>query len=140
MKFLKREVYHFAGKDYEKYDVIKFDFVLESVKQIQNFTELLKRFNIRYTINGTVISTTSFMYKLYEILCDIGLKETSDVWYSYLEIKHKKYYNNVNRHRLINRFSCFNPNTKETKYVSRTPIKMGSKQQIINGKLWRQIF
>jgi hypothetical protein len=95
MKTLKREIYHFNGKDYEKFDYVELTFFVQRVS-IQNFINIIKNqvnawidkissdfiedfhpTNVDNNIKKIIVKASAFA--MYEIVKKLGKNDHSEV-------------------------------------------------------------
>lgn len=147
-----RNVYHFAGNDYNENDKVTLHFNVLCVS-IQNFLKLCIDCKCKtYVISEKVhlhrnvaecdyqmktVIITAYPYNLAKLLICLGCKEHSEIS-DYIEVTHRRFRNirNVERY---NGFTCFNPVTKEIAFKSNAPVRVTT-QAIVNGCLWRKIY
>jgi len=100
MKTLKREIYHFNGKDYENFDYVELTFLIQRVS-IQNFINIVKNqinawidkidsnfiedfhpTNVDNNMKKIIVKASAFA--MYEIVKKLGKQDYSEVlnnWY-----------------------------------------------------------
>lgn len=144
MKTLKREIFHIAGKDYEKHEQIEFTFKIEK-SCIETFFEQtgLKAYIISFKEEGSLhkaFTVRAFTYQVVKALNLLGLQDWAEIWYNFLTINHSKFRKPSRRiFDRINFYSVYNPTAHTTEIKSNSPIKMNQKQAILGKQLWRKL-
>lgn len=102
MKTLKREMYHFNGKDYERFDLVELTFNVQRIS-LENFLNTIRLNYCNYFIGNYFedslhtwvdnkmkpIKVSGFAYKMYEVVKSIGFSDYNEILDNIFVRKHE---------------------------------------------------
>ena len=146
---LKRTIYRIAGKDYEQNEWVTNYTILTPKNSTQVIKQLIKKhkLNIKSIANHSTFEDEAKKIVISGFpsnICELFEQEFNLNDYSNLRDNFTARNNcfKLPSKSLIDRvnfYSKFNPKTRTTEIKANAPIKMETKQAVLNGMLWRKL-